>query len=247
MVCEKVGFAETPVVLHRSRWKRRWKNRNGVAIVEFAVCVPLLFLLIIGSLEATSAISCGKLLRRAPMKAFERLPRLEARTRTGLEKPKRFFPPVVSIKRNIQFNPADPKTHPVAASLRSPFPLDSEQTVHLLVRSFPIEPSLLRPSWSRNSDLHQDATPFSILCFVPPLTRQHDDFAFAKDHRPPLRFKARRGAMMIWICMMIMAFMITVAFFCRCRLHAPRQVGIAKRVGCGSKSSGRSVSKNTGH
>jgi Flp pilus assembly protein TadG len=34
----------------------RHKNRRGAAVVEFAVCLPVIVLLILGSIEATSAI-----------------------------------------------------------------------------------------------------------------------------------------------------------------------------------------------
>jgi hypothetical protein len=39
-----------------SRRRANRRNRNGAALVEFAVCLPVLLVLVLGSMEATSAI-----------------------------------------------------------------------------------------------------------------------------------------------------------------------------------------------
>ncbi len=94
----------------RCSHNRRRSDRNGAALVEFAVCLPILMVLILGSIEATSAIFLKQSLVAA---AYEGV-REAAKLRGSAASATQFATNVLNARQvksfRIVFTPADPET-----------------------------------------------------------------------------------------------------------------------------------------
>ncbi len=90
--------------------RRRRHARSGAAVVEFAVCLPILMVMILGSIEATSAIFLKQSLVAA---AYEGI-REAAKLRATAASANQFATDVLNARQvrsfRVVFTPADPAT-----------------------------------------------------------------------------------------------------------------------------------------
>ncbi len=88
----------------------RRKQRRGAAIVEFAVCLPILMLLILGSIEATSAIFLRQALTTSAYEGIREAVRTSSTTAQATNRAQA----VLTARRvngsRILFMPADTET-----------------------------------------------------------------------------------------------------------------------------------------
>ncbi len=91
---------------------RRRNDRSGAAVVEFAVCLPIIMVLILGSIEATSAIFLKQSLVAA---AYEGV-REAAKLRATAQSANQFANDVLNARQvkafRVVFNPPDPGSVP---------------------------------------------------------------------------------------------------------------------------------------
>jgi Flp pilus assembly protein TadG len=107
----------------------RKKQRRGAAIVEFAVCLPIIMLLILGSIEATSAIFLRQALTTS---AYEGI-REAVRTSSTTAEARARAQAVLTARRvrgsTIVLTPADTETAPrgsnVVIEISAPFGANS--------------------------------------------------------------------------------------------------------------------------
>jgi Flp pilus assembly protein TadG len=88
-------------------------NRKGAALVELAVCLPVLMILILGSIEATGAIFVRQALTTAAYEAAREASRTGATTATATERGQAVLDARRIQNSTISFTPAD-----VAAATR---------------------------------------------------------------------------------------------------------------------------------
>lgn len=93
-----------------SRSRNVARDRNGAAVVEFAVCLPILMVMILGSIEATSAIFLKQSLVAS---AYESI-REAAKVRGNATSANQFASNVLNARQvksfRVVFTPADPGT-----------------------------------------------------------------------------------------------------------------------------------------
>lgn len=107
----------------------RRKQRRGAAIVEFAVCLPILMLLILGSIEATSAIFLRQALTTSAYEGIREAIRTSSTTAQARDRAQA----VLTARRingsRIQFTPADTEAAPrgsnVVIEISAPFGANS--------------------------------------------------------------------------------------------------------------------------
>lgn len=90
--------------------RARRRHRSGAAVVEFAVCLPILMVMILGSIEATSAIFLKQSLVAS---AYEGI-REAAKVRGTAASANQFATSVLTARQvrsfRVVFTPADPST-----------------------------------------------------------------------------------------------------------------------------------------
>ena len=105
----KTQHPSTIQAMDRRRGRRR-QERSGAAVVEFAVCLPILMVMILGSIEATSAIFLKQSLVAA---AYEGV-REAAKFRGTSASANQFANNVLAARQvkafRVVFSPADPAT-----------------------------------------------------------------------------------------------------------------------------------------
>lgn len=104
------NFAMNNFVLRAKR--RRRADRSGAAVVEFAVCLPILMVMILGSIEATAAIFLKQSLVAS---AYEGI-REAAKFRGTAASANQFANNVLNARQvrsfRVVFTPADPASVP---------------------------------------------------------------------------------------------------------------------------------------
>jgi Flp pilus assembly protein TadG len=107
----------------------RRKHRRGAAIVEFAVCLPILMLLILGSIEATSAIFLRQALTTSAYEGIREAVRTSSTTAQATARAQA----VLTARRvngsRILFTPVDTETAPrgsnIVIEISAPFGTNS--------------------------------------------------------------------------------------------------------------------------
>ncbi len=85
----------------------RQKNRRGAAVVEFAVCLPVIVLLILGSIEATSAIFLRQALTTSAYEGIREAARTGATTTDATNRAQNVLTSRSVRGATIQFSPVD--------------------------------------------------------------------------------------------------------------------------------------------
>lgn len=109
-----MSLATTPArITKRARTagaRSMYRDRSGAAVVEFAVCLPILMVMILGSIEATSAIFLKQSLVAS---AYEGI-REAAKVRGTAASANQFATSVLNARQvrafRVVFTPADPST-----------------------------------------------------------------------------------------------------------------------------------------
>lgn len=93
--------------MHLTNHRRTTNRRRGAAVVEFAVCLPVLMLLILGSIEATSAVFLKQALTTAAYEGVRTAIRSGATTAEAEQRANN----VLNVRQvrdaNITFQPAN--------------------------------------------------------------------------------------------------------------------------------------------
>lgn len=82
-------------------------RRRGAAVVEFAVCLPIIMLLILGSIEATSAIFLRQALTTGAYEGIREAVRTSATTTDATARAQAVLTARQIRSSNIRFTPAD--------------------------------------------------------------------------------------------------------------------------------------------
>jgi Flp pilus assembly protein TadG len=85
----------------------RKKIRHGAAVVEFAVCLPVIVLLILGSIEATSAIFLRQALTTSAYEGIREAARTGATTAQATNRAQNVLTSRNVRGSTIQFSPTD--------------------------------------------------------------------------------------------------------------------------------------------
>jgi len=88
----------------------RRKHRRGAAIVEFAVCLPIIMLLILGSIEATSAIFLRQALTTSAYEGIREAVRTSSTTAEATARAQAVLTSRQIRGSRILFTPADTET-----------------------------------------------------------------------------------------------------------------------------------------
>ena len=113
----------------RNRRVNRQKSREGAAIVEFAVCLPVIMILILGSMEATSAIFVRQALTTSAYEGIREAIRLGSTTAAATNRAQAVLTARQIRGSNIRFTPSDLQTAPrgsnVVVEVSAPFKVNS--------------------------------------------------------------------------------------------------------------------------
>jgi Flp pilus assembly protein TadG len=90
----------------------RHKNRRGAAVVEFAVCLPVIVLLILGSIEATSAIFLRQALTTSAYEGIREATRTGSTTADATSRAQNVLNARSVRGATIQFTPNNVETTP---------------------------------------------------------------------------------------------------------------------------------------
>ncbi len=88
----------------------RQKTRQGAAIVEFAVCLPVIMILILGSMEATSAIFVRQALTTSAYEGIREAIRIGSTTSNATSRAQAVLTARQIRNSSIQFTPSDLQT-----------------------------------------------------------------------------------------------------------------------------------------
>ena len=116
-------------MIQRIKRSRRNTKRRGAALVEFAVCLPVLMILILGSMEATSAIFVRQALTTSAYEGIREAIRTNSSTTDATTRAQ----DVLTARRiqgsTIRFTPADvrtaPRSTPVIVEVSAPYKINS--------------------------------------------------------------------------------------------------------------------------
>ena len=92
-------------------------SRRGAALVEFAVCMPVIMILILGSMEATSAIFVRQALTTSAYEGIREAIRIGATTDNATNRAQAVLTARQIRGSTIRFTPADVQTVPRGASV----------------------------------------------------------------------------------------------------------------------------------
>jgi Flp pilus assembly protein TadG len=99
------------------RFAKRSKNRTAAALVEFAVCLPLLLILILGSIEATSAIFVRQALTTSAYEGIREAARIRSTTQGATNRAQDVLTARQIRSSTIQFTPGDVQTAPRGSTI----------------------------------------------------------------------------------------------------------------------------------
>lgn len=107
------------------RYRSKSRNREGAALIEFAVCLPVLFILVLGSMEATSAIFVRQALTTSAYEGIREATLAGGTTADATARAQSILT-VRNIRGStIRFQPADVRSvlrgEPVAIEVSAPF------------------------------------------------------------------------------------------------------------------------------
>jgi Flp pilus assembly protein TadG len=104
-------------------------SRRGAALVEFAVCIPVIMLLILGSMEATSAIFVRQSLTTSAYEGVREAVRAGASTADASLRAQAVLDARRIRSSNIRFTPAEvrsaPRGSPIIIEVSAPFAANS--------------------------------------------------------------------------------------------------------------------------
>ena len=92
-------------------------SRRGAALVEFAVCMPVMMILILGSMEATSAIFVRQALTTSAYEGIREAIRIGATTANATNRAQDVLTARQIRGSTIRFTPADVQSAPRGSSL----------------------------------------------------------------------------------------------------------------------------------
>ena len=105
------------------------KLRQGAALVEFAVCLPLLLILILGSMEATSAIFVRQALTTSAYEGIREAIRIRSTTAGATSRAQAVLTARQIRNSTIRFTPANVQTAPrgtsIAVEVSAPYKVNS--------------------------------------------------------------------------------------------------------------------------
>jgi Flp pilus assembly protein TadG len=104
-------------------------QRKGAALVEFAVCIPVILILVLGSMEATSAIFVRQALTTSAYEGIREAIRLGAQTDIALGRADSVLTARQIRSSQVRFEPADISTAPrgslIAIEVSAPYAANS--------------------------------------------------------------------------------------------------------------------------
>lgn len=107
----------------------RHKTKQGAAIVEFAVCLPVIMILILGSMEATSAIFVRQALTTSAYEGIREAIRIGSTTSNATSRAQAVLTARQIRDSSIRFTPTDLRTAPrgsnVVVEVSAPFKVNS--------------------------------------------------------------------------------------------------------------------------
>ena len=113
----------------RKTFVKRSQEREGAALVEFAVCLPLLLILILGSIEATSAIFVRQALTTSAYEGIREAIRIRSTTTGATNRAQAVLSARQIRNSTIRFTPADVQSAPrgtsVAIEVSAPYKVNS--------------------------------------------------------------------------------------------------------------------------
>jgi len=108
---------------------KRSRNRAGAALVEFAVCLPLLLILILGSMEATSAIFVRQALTTSAYEGIREAIRIRSTTQGATNRAQAVLTARQIRNSTIRFTPADlqraPRGSKIIVEVSAPYKVNS--------------------------------------------------------------------------------------------------------------------------
>ncbi len=95
------------------RQRRKWQaSKKGAALIEFAVCLPVIMLLILGSMEASSAIFVRQALTTSAYEGIREAIRLSGNTANATRRAQDILTARQIRSSSIVFTPANVQTAP---------------------------------------------------------------------------------------------------------------------------------------
>jgi Flp pilus assembly protein TadG len=85
----------------------RNRHRRGAAVVEFAVCLPIIMLLVLGSIEATSAVFVRQALTTSAYEGIREAVRTGSTTVNSVQRAQNVLDSRRIRSSSIRFTPAD--------------------------------------------------------------------------------------------------------------------------------------------
>ena len=106
------------------------RKRAGTALVEFAVCLPLLLILILGSMEATSAIFVRQALTTSAYEGIREAIRIRSTTQGATSRAQAVLTARQIRDSAIRFTPADiraaPRGSKIIIEVSAPYKINSQ-------------------------------------------------------------------------------------------------------------------------
>ncbi|MDZ4853130.1 MAG: TadE/TadG family type IV pilus assembly protein [Pirellulaceae bacterium] len=114
----------------------RKTRRRGAAVVEFAVCLPIIMLLIIGSIEATSAIFLRQALTTSAYEGIREAVQSGSTTIASTNRAQAILTSRQIRNSNVRFTPSDVQTAsrgtPIVIEISAPFGANSPFMGHVI-------------------------------------------------------------------------------------------------------------------
>ena len=92
---------------NRNNRAKRLKRKGGTALVEFAVCLPVIMILILGSMEATSAIFVRQSLTTSAYEGIREAIRIGSKTSNATGRAQAVLTARQIRSSNIRFTPSN--------------------------------------------------------------------------------------------------------------------------------------------
>ncbi len=105
------------MTFHRRRQRKRQIPRKGAALIEFAVCLPVIMILILGSMEASSAIFVRQALTTSAYEGIREAVRISGNTANATRRAQAILKARQIRSSTIVFTPGDVQAAPRGSNI----------------------------------------------------------------------------------------------------------------------------------